>query len=446
MTENHLTQGDVRKGLIRFALPFLGATLLQFLYGAVDLMIVGRFGDAANVSAVATGSQLMQTLTGFISGFAAGGTILIGQYNGARRAEDVKQSIGTMFSLFTYIALGAALIFALSTNPFVTLMQVPAEAVPPARQYIFTCSCGLIFIVGYNMICGMLRGMGDSRRPMIFIAISCCTNIVGDLILVGGLHMGALGAAIATVFAQALSMGLAMAVLLKGEYSSYFTGQWFRPCRDKVTRLFRLGTPIALQDFLVSLSFLLITAIVNNIGLNESAAVGVVERIIGFAMLAPIAFMSAISAMTAQNIGAGQRDRAISATRHGLVYSLLFGVVMLAALQLFPQAAMGLFIDDATVIGHGILYLRTYSFDCLLVCIVFCLNGFFNGCGCTGFTMANSLVSTFAVRVPVVWLMSRLAGVTLLQIGLGAPLATTLQIIMQLCFLKWGSWRKEIIQ
>lgn len=445
MSENQLIQGNVRTALIRFALPFLGASLLQFLYGAVDLMIVGRFGDAAGVSAVATGSQIMQTLTGLISGFAAGGTVLIGQYVGARREKDVKQSIGTMFSLFAAIALAATVVFTLSTNVIVSLMQVPGAAVIPARQYIFTCCCGLIFITGYNIICGMLRGMGDSRRPMIFIAVSCCVNIVGDLLLVGPLRLGALGAAIATVFAQAVSMILALIVLFRGEYARYFQGRWFRPFRAKAALLFRLGTPMALQDFLVAFSFLLITAIVNQIGLDESAAVGVVERVIGFGMLAPIAFMSAISAMTAQNIGAGRPERAVSATRYGLAYSLIFGVLMLAVLQLFPQWVMGLFIDEAPVIAHGALYLRTYSFDCLLVCVVFCLNGFFSGCGRTGFTMANSLTSTFLVRVPVVWLMSRIAGVTLLQIGLAAPLASLLQVAMQLCYLKWGNWRKAVI-
>ena len=445
MSENQLTQGSVRTALIRFALPFLGATLIQFLYGAVDLMIVGRFGDAAGVSAVATGSQLMQTLTGLISGFAAGGTVLIGQYTGARREDDIKATIGTMFALFAAAAAVATVVLTLATGAMVSAMRVPAEAVLPARQYIFTCCCGLLFITGYNVICGMLRGMGDSRRPMIFVAISCCVNIVGDLLLVGPLHMGALGAAIATVFAQAVSMCLALTVLFRGEYARFFTGRWFRVRRDKAAFLLRLGTPMAMQDFLVSLSFLLITAIVNGIGLDQSAAVGVVERIIGFGMLVPIAFMSAISAMTAQNIGAGRQDRAVSAMKYGLVYSLIFGVLMLAALQIFPQFAMGLFIDDPAVISHGALYLRTYSFDCLLVCVVFCFNGFFSGCGRTGFTLANSLISTFAVRVPVVWLMSRLAGVTLLQIGLAAPLASLLQIIMQLCYMKWGGWRKAVI-
>jgi putative MATE family efflux protein len=445
LSENQLTQGNVRTALIRFALPFLGASLIQFLYGAVDLIIVGRFGDAAGVSAVATGSQLMQTLTGLISGFAAGGTVLIGQYTGARREDDVKATIGTMFALFAAAAAAATVVLTLATGAMVSVMRVPDEAILPARQYIFTCCCGLLFITGYNVICGMLRGMGDSRRPMIFVAISCCVNIVGDLLLVGPLHMGALGAAIATVFAQAISMCLALTVLFRGEYARFFTGRWFRIRRDKVGFLLRLGTPMAMQDFLVSLSFLLITAIVNGIGLDQSAAVGVVERIIGFGMLVPIAFMSAISAMTAQNIGAGRQDRAISAMKYGLVYSLIFGVLILAALQIFPQFAMGLFIDDPAVIGHGALYLRTYSIDCLLVCVVFCFNGFFSGCGRTGFTLANSLISTFTVRVPMVWLMSRMAGVTLLQIGLAAPLASLLQIIMQLCYMKWGGWRKAVI-
>lgn len=446
MNENHLIQGDVRKSLIRFALPFLIATLLQFLYGAVDLIIVGKFCDAAAVSAVATGSQIMQTLTSLISGLATGGTVLIGQYVGARREEDVRRTIGTMFSVFTIAAVVFAVVFAAGTNLVVTAMQVPEEAVQPAREYIFTCSCGLIFITGYNVICGMLRGMGDSKRPMYFVAISCVINIVGDLILVGACGMGALGAAIATVFAQTVSMCLALWVLIRGSYSHLFQGKWFRVHREHAGLIFKLGVPIALQEFLVSFSFLLITAIVNDIGLDESAAVGVVERIIGFGMLIPIAFMSAISTMTAQNIGANRWDRAMGATRWGLVYSLVCGVLILVALQIFPQYAMGLFIEDANVIAHGVLYLRTYSVDCLLVCLIFCLNGFFSGCGRTGFTMANSLISTFIVRVPVVWLMSRIAGVTLLQIGMAAPAASAIQVLVQLVYLKWGNWKKSVIK
>lgn len=445
MSENKLLEGDVRTALIRFALPFLGACLIQFLYGTIDMMVVGRFGDAAGVSAVATGSQVMQTITGLVTGLTTGGTVLIGQYIGAGRTEDVKRSIGTIFSLFAALALAGTLVLTLCTGGIVTLMRVPAQAVPPAKQYIFTCSCGLLFITGYNAVCGILRGLGDSKRPMVFIAISCCVNIVGDLLLVGLLGLGALGAAIATIFAQAVSMTLALRFLFRGEYAQYFSLSLLRPHWQTAGRLLRLGFPIALQNSLTDLSFLIITAIVNNLGLDQSAAVGVVERVIGIGILVPVAFMSAISAMTAQNVGAGKLDRAVTATRYGILYSLILGVFSLAALEFFPQWAIGLFIDDAAVIGHGVLYLRSYSFDCLLVCLVFCLNGFFSGCGRTGFTMANCLIATFAARVPVVWLMSRLPGVTLFHIGLASPAASILQIVIQLCYLKWGRWRKTTI-
>jgi len=443
LPENKLLQGDVRAALIRFALPFLGASVIQFLYGTIDMMVVGRFGDAAGVSAVATGSQVMQTITGLVAGLTTGGTVLIGQYIGAGRTGDVKRAIGTIFSLFAALALAGTLVLTLCTNFIVTLMRVPEQAVLPARQYIFTCACGLLFITGYNAVCGILRGLGDSKRPMIFIAISCCVNIVGDLLLVGLLGLGALGAAIATIFAQAVSMVLALLFLFRGEYASYFSLALLRPHRQTAGRLLGLGFPIALQNSLTDLSFLIITAIVNNIGLDQSAAVGVVERVIGLGILIPVAFMSAISAMTAQNIGAGKLERAVTATRYGILYSLILGILPFAVLELLPQLAIRLFIDDSAVIAHGVLYLRSYSIDCLLVCLVFCLNGFFSGCGRTGFTMANCLIATFAVRVPVVWLVSRLPDVTMFHIGLAAPLASILQIIIQLCYLKWGSWRES---
>lgn len=446
MSENNLLQGDVRTSLIRFALPFLGATLIQFLYGTIDMMVVGRFGDAAGVSAVATGSQVMQTITGFVTGLTTGGTVLIGQYIGAERREDVKRSIGTIFALFSALALAGTLVLTLCVNGMVELMRVPVQAVFPARQYIFTCSCGLIFITGYNAVCGILRGLGDSRRPMIFIAISCCVNIAGDLLLVGLFHLGALGAAIATIFAQGVSMTLALLFLFRGEYAGYFSLAMLRPHWLMAGRLLRLGFPIALQNSLTDLSFLIITAIVNDLGLDQSAALGVVERVIGLGILVPVAFMSAISAMTAQNIGAGKLERAATATKYGILYSLVFGVLSLAALQVFPRFFIRLFIDDGAVIEHGVLYLRSYSFDCLLVCLVFCLNGFFSGCGRTGFTMANCLIATFAMRVPVVWLMSRVPGVTLFQIGLASPFASVLQIVIQLGYLKWGRWRVSSIQ
>ena len=445
MEDLSLVSGNIKRTLLKFALPFLGASFLQFLYGAADLMIVGRFADAAGISAVSTGSQVMQAVTSLVTGLATGGTVLIGQYVGARRREDVRASIGTMFSLFTLIAIVLTLISALCTNAVVALMRVPAEAVIPARQYLFLCSCGILFITGYNMVSAILRGLGDSRRPMYFILIATVVNIAGDLLLVGVFGMGAAGAAIATISAQALSLILSLLVLRRRDFPFDFKRASFRLHRGRCAKLVSLGAPVAVQNVLVTISFLIITAIVNDIGLNESAAVGVVERIITFAMLAPSAFMAALAAMTAQNMGAGRPDRAGLSLKYGILFCLLCEGAMFILLQLSPVLWMGLFSPEPAVIAHGALYLRTYSFDCITVSFVFCLNGFYSGCGRTGFTMVNNLVSTFAVRVPVVFFVSRIAGATLLHIGIGAPAASAVQIVIQLIYYRSGRWRDSDI-
>lgn len=445
MEELSLVSGNIKRTLLKFALPFLGASFLQFLYGAADLMIVGRFADAAGISAVSTGSQVMQAITSLVTGLATGGTVLIGQYVGARRREDVRASIGTMFSLFTLIAIVLTLISALCTNAVVALMRVPAEAVIPARQYLFLCSCGILFITGYNMVSAILRGLGDSRRPMYFILIATVVNIAGDLLLVGVFGLGAAGAAIATITAQALSLILSLLVLRRRDFPFDFKRASFRLHRGRCAKLVSLGAPVAVQNVLVTISFLIITAIVNDIGLNESAAVGVVERIITFAMLAPSAFMAALAAMTAQNMGAGRPDRAGLSLKYGILFCLLCEGALFILLQLSPILWMGLFSPDPAVIAHGALYLRTYSFDCITVSFVFCLNGFYSGCGRTGFTMVNNLVSTFAVRVPVVFFVSRIAGATLLHIGIGAPAASAVQIVIQLIYYRSGRWRDSDI-
>ena len=446
MSQTSLTRGNVKGALVRFALPFLGASLLQFLYGAVDLIVVGQFDDQAGITAVSTGSQVMQAVTNFIIGLSTGGTVLVGQYLGAGRREDVSRSIGTLFTLFAAIAVALALVFALSANAIVALMQVPAEAVAPARQYLFICACGLVFITGYNMVSAVLRGLGDSRRPMYFVLVACVINIVGDLLLVGVFGLGAAGAAVATVAAQGVSLLLALAVLRHRDFPFDFKLPSFRPQGEKVAKLLRLGLPVAVQNVLVTLSFLIITAIVNHMDvLAQSAAVGVVERVTGFIMLFPSAFMSAISAMTAQNMGAGRPDRARQALKVGILLCLIADLAMFALIQAFPGQALRLFTPDAGVIRHGVLYLRTYSIDCILVTFVFTLNGFYAGCGRTGFTLFNDLTATFLVRVPVVFLMSRVAGVTLLQIGVAAPAASAVQVLLQLLYFRTGRWNRSVL-
>ncbi len=437
-----LTTGSISKTLIRFALPFLGSSLLQFLYGVVDMIVVGQFSDAAGVTAVNNSSQIMQLVTSLICGIATGGTVLLGQYIGAKKYRDAGKTVGSMIYLFAGLAAVITAVLLVFGNGIVNLLQVPNEAVVPAQAYLRICGIGTSFIVGYNVVSSILRGIGDSKRPMYFIAISCLLNIVGDLILVGRFRLGAEGAAIATVAAQAVSFLCALVTL-------FCSGLPFpvarKPERQKSIRVLQLGIPVAFQDVFATLSFIIITVVVNLIGLSQSAAVGVVERIIGFSMVIPIAFMSALAVFTAQNIGAGQQPRAKTGLRISLLISLGLTLILFLIMQFFPDFLMGIFTPDKDVIYHGSLYLRTYSIDALMVCFVFCLNGFFSGCGRTTFTMFNCLFSTFIVRVPLVILFASLPNVTMLQIGIAAPVASAVQIIIQIIYYFSNRWNRPLL-
>ena len=441
--ENALLHGAVGPAMLRFALPFLAASFLQMLYGAVDMAVVGKLSTPAALVAVSSGSQVLQTITALLLGLATGGTVLIGQYVGAGRREDVSRTMGTLFPLLGLAGVGIAAALALCAPLIVTALQVPEPAVEEAVRYLLLCALGMLFVAGYNMVSGILRGLGDSQTPLAMIAVACVLNIVGDLILVGPCALGAAGAAIATVGAQGISFLLSLAALgRRRDYPLRLRQIALR--RSYAGLLLKLGVPVAMQEFLSGFSFLLITAFVNRMGLEQAACVGVVEKVLGFAMLVPIAFMSAIAAMTAQNMGAAQPDRAAAALRWGVGCSVLFGAAAMLILQLGPEAVMFLFTDDGGVAAQGALYLRTYSIDCILVAFVFCLNGFFSGCGRTGFSMANTLIATFCVRAPAVLLISLQPWATMLHIGLAAPSASLLQIAVQALYLRSGRWRRGI--
>lgn len=435
-----LTGGPITGTLLRFALPFMGSSIFQFLYSVVDMIIVGQFSDSAGIAAVNNSGQIMQLVTGLICGIATGGTVLIGQYIGAKQSRQTGRTVGNMILLFGALAVIITALLLTLGNGLVAVMQVPDAAVEPAEAYLRICGIGTVFIVGYNVVSSILRGIGDSKRPMYFVTISCVLNVVGDLILVGGFKMGAAGAAVATVFAQAVSFVISLIALWRSglPFPVEVRVEWAR-----LGKVLRVGIPVALQDVMAAISFIIITVVVNLIGLDESAAVGVVERLIGFSMVIPIAFMSAISAFAAQNIGAAQPQRAKRGMWLSIGVSVLLTLVFFAAMQLIPEVLMGIFTPDPAVIAHGALYMRTYSFDALLVCLVFCLNGFFSGCGHTGFTLFNCLFSTFAVRVPLVILVANLPGVTMLHIGLAAPTASIVQIIIQFIYYRTGRWSRS---
>lgn len=445
---NSLLHGKVGPALLRFALPFLAASLLQQLYGTVDMLVVGRMSahSAAELSAVSTGGQVTYCITSLLIGLATGATVLIGQYVGANRQKDVSRTIGTMFPLFALFAVAVSVVMAACSGRIVSVMQVPAEAVDSAHAYLFICAIGMIFVTGYNMVSGILRGLGDSKTPMLLVVVACIFNIIGDIILVGPLQMGAAGAAIATVGAQAISFLFSLVVLSRRkDFPFEFRWKNFRMHREQNRLLLKLGIPVALQDFCIGISFILITAFINRIGLNESASVGVVSRVTCIAMLVSTAFMSAIAAMSAQNIGAGQPKRAVSAMGWGIILSFAFSALLFVLIQLFPAPILSLFTNEPGVIRQGTLYMRSNMIDALLVAFVFCINGFFSGCGHTRFSMINNLISTFGVRVAGTLVISLIPGTTMFHIGLAAPAASAVQIIIQLVYLRFGNWRHNTV-
>lgn len=425
-----LTEGNPFATLLRFSLPFLLSNILQACYGASDLFMVGRFSDSIGVSAVATGGQVMQTITGLSIGLTAGGTVLIGRYYGARQKQNIAHAIKTMTIVFGLISLLLTGVTIQFLREICALMQVPQEALETTRQYLFICACGILFIVGYNVVSGILRGLGDSRTPLILIAVACVINISTDLIFVGLMHLGATGAAISTVLAQVISLLLAVFYLAsKGLLRKYRRSS---PCFRLYAAkgVLSAGLPIALQEGLVNVSFLIITAMINHLGLIASASVGVVEKLIVFSMLPTTAVSSALSAMTAQHQGAGLMTRARQCLRLATGLALVFGLTCLILAQWNAPALVGLFTTDAQVIAQGALYLRSYSMDCVLVCFVFCMNAFLSGGGHSMFPLVHSLIATFLVRIPVSYFLIHTPNPSMFHIGFAAPAASFLSLLL----------------
>lgn len=430
MKNNELTEGKILSSLIKFALPVLLALFLQALYGGIDLLIVGRFGKTADVSGVSTGSMVMQMMTTVITGLTMGITILVGQSIGEKNPEKAGKGIGSGIFLFLIIALMLSAAAGIFSNRLSLMMHAPADAFAQTSLYIRICGFGFLFVVAYNVLGGIFRGLGDSQTPLITVAMACVVNIFGDLILVRGFGLGAAGAALATIFAQAISVAVSLLMIRKKDLPFTFSIKDIRFDREIIGKELRLGVPIALQELLVGLSFLVIQIIVNSMGMIASAGVGIAEKICVFIMLVPSAYMQSMSAFVAQNMGAGRANRSKKALLYGIISSLLAGSVMAYITVFHGNLLASLFSGEQEVIAAAFDYLKAYGIDCLLVSILFCFIGYYNGCGNTMFVMLQGLMGAFCVRIPFVYLMSGREGVTLFHIGLGTPAASTVQITL----------------
>ena len=441
--KQELTKGNIIQVIIRFAVPYLIACFLQTFYGLADLYITGQFNGAAAITAVSTGSQIMMTLTFVINGLAMGLTVYVGEKIGAGKRTEAGKIIGSGISMFAILSLILTVVMVCASSALAKLMHAPAEAFDNTVWYVAICSAGTLFIVAYNLVGSIFRGIGDSKIPLLTVALACVLNILGDLLLVAVFGLGAVGAAIATIFAQAMSVVLSVLIIRKRQLPFDFSRKDIRPNAAHIRPILRLGVPIALQDLLVSISFLVILAIVNDIGLTESAGVGVAEKVCAFIMLIPSAFMQSMSAFVAQNIGAMQYNRAKKALWYGIASSLLVGILIGYVTFFHGHIFASLFAKDAAIIAPAAEYLKAYAIDCIFTAFLFCFIGYFNGCGNTTFVMLQGIIGGICVRLPVSWAMSKVEPVSLFRIGLATPVSSIVQILLCAVFFVFVQHRQK---
>ena len=439
--ERDLTSGSVWKNIVYFSLPYLFSYFLQTLYGMADLFIVGQFDGVASTTAVSIGSQVMHMLTVMIVGLAMGTTVNIGRAVGARDTKKASKVVGNTMVLFIGVSVVLAVILLLLVRPIVNVMSTPAEAVEGTVRYLTICFIGIPFITAYNVIASIFRGLGDSKSPMYFIAIACVANIALDYIFIGAFHMGPEGAALGTTLSQTISVVVSLWVILKKQTRISVKKEDFRPDRVTMGQVLKIGIPIAAQDGFIQVAFIIITIIANRRGLSAAAAVGIVEKIISFLFLVPSSMLSTVSALGAQNMGAGKYERADQILRYAMGIAVGFGLFVSLLIQVTAETAVGLFTTDAAVILLGAQYIRGYIWDCIFAGVHFSFSGYFCAYGRSEISFIHNLIAILCVRIPGVYLTSKIFPDTLFPMGLATATGSLLSVII--CMIAFGWLKKQ---
>lgn len=441
-SESDFTQGNILQKLVAFMLPILGALILQAAYGAVDLLVVGHFGTTEGLSAVSTGSQVLNLVTFVITQLSMGMTVLIARYLGEKRSEQIGGVIGGSTIVFAIISAVLFIIMVGFARPISVLMQAPEAAVTQTAAYVRICGGGIFFIVAYNVLSAIFRGLGDSKSPLLFVAVACVVNIFGDLLLVAVFHMDAAGAAWATVAAQAISVVFAL-LRLKKQGMPFTIGKRDFSFNPQCKQAFKIGMPLALQELLTQFSFLALCAFVNKLGLEASSGYGVACKIVNFAMLVPSALMQSMSSFVSQNVGAGNEKRARQALGNGIAVGMIIGCIVFVLVLFKGDLLTGIFTTEENVIQRGYDYLKGFAPECLVTAILFSMMGFFNGHDKTVFVMAQALVQTLLVRLPLAYIMSIQPNASLTSIGLAAPIASAVGVVLNVGYFLWLKKKEE---
>lgn len=436
------TQGSILKKLFWFMLPILGALILQAAYGAVDLLVVGRFGSTSGLSAVSTGSQVLNLVTFVVTQLAMGITVLIARYLGEKRPKEIAPVLGSAVIVFALISVGLCVILVGLARPVSILMQAPEESLELTVSYVRICGGGIFFIVAYNVLSAIFRGLGDSKSPLLFVLVACVVNVFGDLLLVAVFHMDAAGAALATVFAQAVSVVCAVVMLVKKKLPFKIEKKDFR-FNSQCRKFLSIGLPLALQEFLTQLSFLALCAFVNRLGLEASSGYGVASKIVNFAMLIPSALMQSMASFVSQNVGAGNLKRAKKSMFTGIGVGVGIGCVVFVLVMLKGDVLASLFSTDAAVIQKAFDYLKGFGPEVIVTAVLFSMIGYFNGNQKTLWVMIQGLVQTILVRLPMSYIMSIQPDASLTKIGFAAPVSTVVGILLNIGFYIYLNRRKN---
>ena len=434
--ENNLTSGSVPKKLAAFSLPFLLSYFLQTLYGLADLFIIGIFCPVESTTAVSVGSQIMHMVTVVIVGLAMGSTVLIGRAAGAGEKQLAARVTGCTVTLFSVISAALTVLLLIFTGAIVGAVSTPGGAVEGTKAYLTICFAGVPFITAYNIISAVFRGMGDSKSPMYFVAAACAANIALDCLFIGALGMGAAGAALGTTLSQAFSAAVSLAVIIKRKTGIQLKKTDFKPDARLFSDILKIGVPVALQDGFIQIAFLIITAIANSRGLNDAAAVGIVEKLIGILFLVPSSMLASISALAAHNIGAGKRGRAGRTLEYGILICVCWGLLSIIVMELAPSPFVALFTGSPAVTELGGQYLRGYVFDCLFAGIHFCFSGYFCACGKSGYSFLHNIASITCARVPLAYLASAMFPSTLFPMGIATAAGSVVSVIICLIIYK----------
>lgn len=428
--ERDLTTGSIGKNILKFSLPYFLSYFLQTLYGMADLFIIGQFDSVAGTTAVSIGSQVMHMITVMIVGIAMGTTVMIGKSVGAKQKKETSRIIGNTVTLFLGISIILTIILLFFVDPIVSIMSTPAQAVNGTKAYLMICFAGIPLITAYNIISSIFRGLGDSKSPMYFIAIACFANIVLDYVFINNLQLGASGAALGTTLAQTISVIIALFAIFKKNTGISVKRTDLIPHSKTMKGILQIGIPISLQDGFIQISFIIITIIANQRGLNDAAAVGIVEKIISFVFLVPSSMLSSVSAISAQNIGAGKDDRALKTLKYATIIAVSFGLVVAVCMQFISNPVIGIFTHDASVMNMGSQYIRSYIWDCMIAGIHFSFSGYFCAYGKSGISFIHNVLSIVLVRVPGAFLASKYFPNTLYPMGFAAPCGSLLSVVI----------------